>query len=636
MNKKIAIYIFALLLFGIVLDLALSQSGNWLSGWQYRIPITITERSGNTLTDYQVLVVINTQELISQNKMRSDCGDIRFTDSDGITLLNYWIESGCNTPNTRIWVKVPYIPANSNKTIYLYYKNSEATSLSSVKDVFIREIDGLVLHLTFDEGEGTIAYDSSGNNNHGTLINGPTWVDGKFGKALGFDGVDDYINVSATTSLDITRNISITVLFWFYMPDASLSRNVIVKDAELAICVGANSLIFRDNRGNGLLVSTTIENNRWYFYAGQYDKNTDSVRIFLNERLINEGMQGTWNPSPTSRIMTIGSGNYPNAGCSGRFFLGIIDEISIYKRALSQEEILDLYNNYGYSTPNYPGKTLVRKYVSPEPTVSLGNEQRLTSWLSGWQYRIPITITERSGNTLTDYQVLVVINTQNLISQGKMRSDCGDIRFTDSDGITLLNYWIESGCNTPNTRIWVKVPYIPANSNKTIYLYYKNSEATSLSSVKDVFIREIDGLVLHLTFDEGEGTIAYDSSGNNNHGTLINGPTWVDGKFGKALGFDGVDDYINVSATTSLDITRNISITVLFWFYMPDASLSRNVIVKDAELAICVGANSLIFRDNRGNGLLVSTTIENNRWYFYAGQYDKNTNSVRIFLNGRL
>ncbi|MEM5820645.1 MAG: DUF2341 domain-containing protein [Candidatus Aenigmatarchaeota archaeon] len=106
-----------------------------------------------------------------------------------------------------------------------------------------------------------------------------------------------------------------------------------------------------------------------------------------------------------------------------------------------------------------------------------------------FNYRIPITITERSGNTLIDYQVLVVINTQNLISQGKMRNDCGDIRFTDSDGKTLLNYWIEPNtCNTENTRIWVKVPYIPASSTKTIYLYYGNPEATSLSNGTATFI----------------------------------------------------------------------------------------------------------------------------------------------------
>jgi len=81
--------------------------GNWLTGWQYRKPITITERSGNALTNYQVLVSLDTASLISANKMRNDCGDIRFTDSDGTTLLNYWIESGCNSANTKIWVNVP-------------------------------------------------------------------------------------------------------------------------------------------------------------------------------------------------------------------------------------------------------------------------------------------------------------------------------------------------------------------------------------------------------------------------------------------------------------------------------------------------------------------------------------------------
>ncbi|MEM5830560.1 MAG: hypothetical protein QXL82_03585, partial [Candidatus Aenigmatarchaeota archaeon] len=52
------------LVFSLVLSISFSQS--WLSGWLYRIPITIKENSGNTLTDYQVLITINTQNLISQ------------------------------------------------------------------------------------------------------------------------------------------------------------------------------------------------------------------------------------------------------------------------------------------------------------------------------------------------------------------------------------------------------------------------------------------------------------------------------------------------------------------------------------------------------------------------------------------
>jgi hypothetical protein len=90
-------------------------------------------------------------------------------------------------------------------------------------------------------------------------------------------------------------------------------------------------------------------------------------------------------------------------------------------------------------------------------------------------------------NDLNDYQVLITIDTASLISQGKLKADCSDIRFLDSDDKTLLNYWIESDCNTANTKIWVKVPFIPASSTKTIYVYYGNSQATSLSNGASTF-----------------------------------------------------------------------------------------------------------------------------------------------------
>jgi len=125
------------LIFGIIILSQNAEAQNWLSGWLYRIPINISNSGSSALTDYQVLITLNTATLISAGKMRSDCGDIRFTDSDGTTLLNYWIESGCNSANTKIWVKVPNIPASSTKTIYVYYGNPSATSLSNGTATFI-------------------------------------------------------------------------------------------------------------------------------------------------------------------------------------------------------------------------------------------------------------------------------------------------------------------------------------------------------------------------------------------------------------------------------------------------------------------------------------------------------------------
>jgi len=100
-----------------------------------------------------------------------------------------------------------------------------------------------------------------------------------------------------------------------------------------------------------------------------------------------------------------------------------------------------------------------------------------------WKYKRNVEISN-PGLSLKDYQVLITLDTSSLITEGKMSKDCRDIKFLDSDNNTQLNYWIESGCNSRETKIWVKVPYLAANSNKTIYLYYGNPSAFSKSNRK--------------------------------------------------------------------------------------------------------------------------------------------------------
>jgi hypothetical protein len=70
----------------------------------------------------------------------------------------------------------------------------------------------LVGHWKFDEGTGTTAFDSSGNGNDGTLINGPIWTTGVIGQALEFDGTDDYVDVG--TGPAITGAAQRTVSMW--------------------------------------------------------------------------------------------------------------------------------------------------------------------------------------------------------------------------------------------------------------------------------------------------------------------------------------------------------------------------------------------------------------------------------------
>ena len=103
-----------------------------------------------------------------------------------------------------------------------------------------------------------------------------------------------------------------------------------------------------------------------------------------------------------------------------------------------------------------------------------------------WDYKKPVNVTENSGSNLADYQVLLTVDTASLISAGKMQADCDDIRLADSDETTELSYWVESGCNTASTKVWVKTN-LSANSNTTVYLYYGDSGASSMSNGTNTF-----------------------------------------------------------------------------------------------------------------------------------------------------
>jgi len=137
----------------------------------------------------------------------------------------------------------------------------------------------------------------------------------------------------------------------------------------------------------------------------------------------------------------------------------------------------------------------------------------MTWYDNNWNYRKPITISN-IGSTLTDYQVLVTMDTASLVAAGKLLSNCNDIRFTSSDGSALISYWIESGCNTALTKIWVKIPSI-ANGNNTIYIYYGNSGATSESNYFSTFD----------IFGNGSSGILTVSSAN----TIVNNYTYLTG-----------------------------------------------------------------------------------------------------------
>src|SRR5437879_1808341 len=113
-----------------------AQSGAaWLnSAWTYRNPVTINNGNGISLSNFQVHVVLDSS--FNFTNAKSDGSDLRVTDSDGRTLLSFWIESwNASQASASIWVQVPSLPVNGT-TVYLYYGNAAATSASNGSATF--------------------------------------------------------------------------------------------------------------------------------------------------------------------------------------------------------------------------------------------------------------------------------------------------------------------------------------------------------------------------------------------------------------------------------------------------------------------------------------------------------------------
>lgn len=176
-----------------------------------------------------------------------------------------------------------------------------------------------------------------------------------------------------------------------------------------------------------------------------------------------------------------------------------VHEIKIESAYASALILANVTNSCSDGTPDGQCSAIKPKYCNsgvfinkcsacscPSGYICQADESCIKTWFDpAWNYRKLVSITG-SSSALTNYQVLVTADTASLVSAGKMRSDCGDIRFTDSDKKTLIRHWVESGCNSALTKIWVKVPSIPTTGT-TIYMYYGNSGATSVSNAVNTF-----------------------------------------------------------------------------------------------------------------------------------------------------
>lgn len=203
--------------------------------------------------------------------------------------------------------------------------------------------ESLVLYLSLDEGMGESAKDQSGKSNDGALSGGAAWTnDGKYKSAIMFDGVDDGVVVSDSDSLDLGDQLTLEA--WIYSFDVTGSYKGVISKEDWnnakGYYLGQNSkkVYFGFNKGlkNEIQGGQIDTNEKWYHIAGTFDGNlaSNNLKIYVNGVL---AMQGGNSEVPIAHATTLDIGWIHDL--SNSYFNGIIDEVAIYRRALTEEEI---------------------------------------------------------------------------------------------------------------------------------------------------------------------------------------------------------------------------------------------------------------------------------------------------------
>jgi hypothetical protein len=212
---------------------------------------------------------------------------------------------------------------------------------------------GLVLALDAADrnsypGSGTTWNDMSGNENSGSLVNGPTFLN----NSIVFDGSNDYVDCGG----NVKPTIAITVSTWIYFNSSFGSDNRYLSDWHqnasedrwIFYTTGTNQITWylkTVGQSEGGTIAYTVPINTWINLCGTYDSTisggVNSQKFYVNGQLYaNSNRINALNPGITSYTVKLGS----QVGAGG-YLNGRISKTLIYNRALSAQEILQNYNS---------------------------------------------------------------------------------------------------------------------------------------------------------------------------------------------------------------------------------------------------------------------------------------------------
>jgi hypothetical protein len=529
----------------------------------------------------------------------------------------------------------------------------------------------LIAWWKFDEGEGDTAYDSAGNND-GTLTNGPVWTPSGINGSLSFDDVDDYVEVADDDCLDITDEITLSA--WIRPRNTSaVDEQFIVSKWDVSSSYGmrlesANPRFFL-MAGSSKIAKTYTDLNTspdvWAHVVATWDGQT--MKAYLNGTVSeqNEPFAGIINISDAP--VAIGFNPGYDGGLGGAYFDGMIDDVRIYDRALSPNDISELYLsampvNYYYvdgvdGDDLNDGQTPETAFATIQRGIDEANDaDRVLVYPAA--YAGPVSL---EGKAITVQGVVGAGGAAVISAPGNYAVSC----FSDEDansvvknfiikdsfvGVFLVDASPTLGHLTVVDNNTGVAAYSDSEPHMSNCIFYNNDEDLFGCQAEYSFARDgiTDGLVAHWTFDEGSGTIAYDSAGDND-GTIY-GAGWSTGISGGALDFDGDDDRVQVPDSDELTPTEQMTISL--WAYNRDMSASASMVNK---IASCPGepaspGNSrsyamtflhtgqirfgAYYTLNDADGIESNRTVPAHEWHHAAATFDEG--EAAMYIDGGL
>ena len=543
----------------ITVNLLVHVKGAWMKGWLKRVPIELYNKGTNGSTTVLRFIVHygqgtnNPENIYCNGFCRPDFGDIRFTDSDGVTLLNYWIEKLSYKDYAIVWVKVNVNPGEE-KTIYMYYDNYSA--LQPVLNptsvfTFIDQCNGqwanigsgavkILEQKNIGFSDNTVCDKYTGTDPNGggkyigmNLTRGIVidfyskrvrvdyyydriGITDKNGNGYGFYYVPSYKRMG----IDIRSNYNPTSKGSAQVP------NMYGKWYRGVLIIAPNTVTVEmyDPYSGELLGEYTYQDTQYnkfntLYLLGGYEYYVDSIKIYPYADIdISIGTaEGAFYNIPS--YITVIRGNQTTVSLPITSIISgqpMAEQPTITASAPQDLTVQTVDHNITISTTDNTGLgfKLVEVKVTDGPItghIPLRLIVEPKDWPQGWNYRKLIIIENPTSTEIDNYIDKFTIireegnDTSHTIYVGlKATENFSDILFTTIDGQTL-GYWISSNI-LETANIWVKIGRVPPYPAVTpIYLYYGNPLATSKENPYNVF----------MFFDDFQNTTNWESNTGN-------------------------------------------------------------------------------------------------------------------------